>query len=84
MFANYERDEQYILSFNCKNIKTSGPFLYEMSKVYEVILIQEHWLFDFELQLLNEIHENINAIGKAVDSDNNFEFSNLRRGYRCI
>lgn len=81
MLANTERDELYILSFNCKNIKTSGPFLYEMSKAYEVILIQEHWLFDFELQLLNEIHENINGIGKAVDSDNNFEFSNLRRGY---
>lgn len=42
VLVNKERNKLYILSFNCKNIKTYGSFLYEMSKLYEVILIQEH------------------------------------------
>ena len=70
-----------ILSFNCKNIKTSGPFFQEVSKKADIVLIQEHWLYHYELNLLDEIHENYKGIGKSVDSECLSVNPNNRRGY---
>ena len=37
-------------------------------KKIDFLLIQEHWLFNGELNLLNETHENFVGVGKSVDS----------------
>ena len=34
-----------ILTFNCKNILTCGPFFNDTIKKMDICLIQEHWLF---------------------------------------
>ncbi|CAG2193477.1 unnamed protein product [Mytilus edulis] len=70
-----------ILSFNCKNLKTSGNFIRKMEKEIDIFLIQEHWLFHCELNMLSEIHDNIAGSGKAVDSDDPISASFMPRGF---
>ena len=47
----------------------------------DIFLIQEHWLFDFQLNLLNEIHPKIYGFRKAVDSKDPITPVSLPRGY---
>jgi hypothetical protein len=63
-----KKNTDNILTFNCKNIKTCGLLFKELEKDVDIYLIQEHWLFDCQLDLLNEIHNDYIGIGKAVDS----------------
>lgn len=56
-----ETKEVNFLSFNCKNIKTIGPFLHHHHNKIDILLLQEHWLFDHELSLLNEVSQNTAA-----------------------
>lgn len=79
--VNHVQSKLGIVSFNCKNIKTSGPFFNEISKSTDIVLIQEHWLFDYELHLLNEIHEKFTGVGKSIDSDVINEVNYSKRGY---
>jgi hypothetical protein len=57
-----------MLSFNCKNIKTIGPFLHHHHNKIDILLLQEHWLFDHELSLLNEVSQKYCGTGKAVNT----------------
>ena len=50
-------------------------------KEIDFLLIQEHWLFNGELNLLNEIHENFVGIGKSVDSGSPLLPVKLPHGY---
>ncbi|VDI67956.1 Hypothetical predicted protein [Mytilus galloprovincialis] len=70
-----------ILSFNCKNIKTCDPLFSEILFNYDIVLLQEHWLFDCQLPLLDNVHIDFNGIGKAVDSDDPLPPTHLPRGY---
>ena len=45
-----------ILSFSCKNIKASGKMFEQLQKSIDIFLIQELWLFDYELTLLTELY----------------------------
>ena len=51
-------------TLNCKNIQTCGPFFNDTCMInrMDMCMIQEHWLFNCQIQLLNEIHENLNGI----------------------
>jgi hypothetical protein len=44
-----ETKEVNFLSFNCKNIKTIGPFLHHHHNKIDILLLQEHWLFEYFL-----------------------------------
>ncbi|CAC5360626.1 unnamed protein product [Mytilus coruscus] len=57
------------LSFNCRNVKAISPFMENFKNRMDIILLQEHWLFDHELYLIDEIHSQFCGKGKAVDSD---------------
>jgi hypothetical protein len=70
-----------ILTFNCKNIKTCGLLFKELEKKVDLYLIQEHLLFDCQLDLLNEIHNDYIGIGKAVDSNDSIPPIQMPRGY---
>ena len=71
-----------ICSYNCKNIKTSGLAINELfEKDYQILLIQEHWLFQFQIQLLGEIGENICYAGKGVDLNDPIQPVQLPRGH---
>ncbi|VDI81833.1 Hypothetical predicted protein [Mytilus galloprovincialis] len=45
------------------------------------MLIQEHWLFDCQIHLLQELHKNFNGTGKAVDMNDPIPPSHMPRGY---
>jgi exonuclease III len=47
----------------------------------DICMIQEHWLFNCQIQLLNEIHENLNGIGKSVDDNDLLQPIQMPRGY---
>lgn len=70
-----------IASYNCKNCKTSAATISELAKKYDIILLQEHWLFEFQIDLLNEIDLNLCSTGKGVDKYNPIQPSQIPRGY---
>jgi len=57
-----------LCSFNCRSLKSSFADICNLSELYEIVFIQEHWLLPFELGLLNSIHDDFIGIGvSAVD-----------------
>ena len=70
-----------VASFNCKSIKTSALFINDLLKKNSIILLQEHWLFQFQLHLLKEIGENIYYEAKGVDKENPIQPTQVPRGY---
>ena len=70
-----------IVSYNCKNVKTSSPAIVELFRHNDIVLIQEHWLFHFQINLLEQIHEDINAAGKGADMNNPIHPMQIPRGY---
>jgi len=73
-----------IITFNCKNCLTCGPFFNEAMKYLDVCLIQKHWLFNCQIDLHNEIHENLIGIGKSVDEKDRIQPSHMLKGYGGI
>ena len=69
------------MSFNCKNIQTSDLAIEELAPKADVILIQEHWLFDCKLHILNEISNIYCGTGKAVDTGDPILPVQMPRGY---
>ena len=53
----------------------------ELAKQEDIVLVQEHWLFKCQLQLLNELNEQYFASGKSVDSQNPIPPIQIPRGY---
>lgn len=52
-----------------------------MEKFTDFIFLQEHWLYNYELCTLNDIHPAFAAAGKAVDDDNPITAFQKPRGY---
>lgn len=61
------RKDLKIVSYNCKNVKTSTKAIMEIMRENKLILLQEHWLFQAQIGLLGEIETTINYAGKGVD-----------------
>ncbi|CAG2253628.1 unnamed protein product [Mytilus edulis] len=70
-----------ILDFNCKNILTCGPLFHELKDSIDIYLLQEHWLFHCQLQMLNDILLDYKGVGKAVDSSDPITPWRMPRGY---
>ncbi|CAG2184522.1 unnamed protein product [Mytilus edulis] len=70
-----------ILSFNCKNVLSCGPFFEEAYNHMDICLLQEHWLFNCQIDNLNELHEHLNGIGKSVDDRDPITPVQMPRGY---
>ena len=70
-----------ILDFNCKNILTCGPLFTEMEKSIDIYMLKEHWLFDCQLNILQEIHQDYNGTGKSIDSNDPISPYQMPRGY---
>ena len=64
-----EKQKIRLISFNCKNIKTCALIIDKLLQTNDIILIQEHWLFQAQINLISEIHGEINYVGKGVDID---------------
>ena len=51
--------ELNIIFFNCTNIKTPTNTILELFQSNDIILIQEHWLYECQISMLGEISDNI-------------------------
>ncbi|CAG2237976.1 unnamed protein product [Mytilus edulis] len=47
----------------------------------DICLLQEHWLFNCQIDNLNELHEHLNGIGKSVDDRDPITPVQMPRGY---
>ena len=72
------------MSFNCKNIKTSRDTIFEFFKKCDIILIQEHWLYECQVSMLGEISDKIGHVVKGVDDSNPIEPIQMPRSYGCL
>ena len=54
-----------ITTWNCRGLGNSEPYLRHLSNSSQVILLQEHWLWPFELQKLSSVLPEFSATGKA-------------------
>ncbi|CAC5413930.1 unnamed protein product [Mytilus coruscus] len=57
-----------IVSFNCKSIKSCSATVRDLIRQNDFVLIQEHWLFEGQLNLIGEIDANMNYAAKGVDN----------------
>ncbi|MEW8548177.1 MAG: endonuclease/exonuclease/phosphatase family protein, partial [Candidatus Thiodiazotropha sp.] len=72
-----------VVTFNCKNIATCELVLDELlnKEKVDILLLQEHWLFDCNLGRLNEISDAYMGQCKAVDTDDPILTTQMPRGY---
>jgi exonuclease III len=73
--------EMHIASLNCKNLKTSAYIIEELLKQHQIILIQEHWLFEAQINTIGDLNKNINFVRKGVDKYNPVLPKSMPRGY---
>lgn len=52
-----------VSSFNCRNVKSSLVELQELCNVSDIVLLQETWLLNFDLCILNQISDDFYAKG---------------------
>ena len=53
-------------SYNCRSLKSSLRDVHNLCKLYDVVLLQEHWLLPFELDMLNDINSDFMAFGVSA------------------
>ena len=70
-----------IVSFNCKSIKSCSATVRDLIRQNDFVLIQEHWLFEGQLNLIGEIDANVNYAAKGVDKYDPPPPIYLPRGY---
>jgi exonuclease III len=79
--AHKGEGEIHIASLNCKNLKTSAYIIDELLKQHQIILIQEHWQFETQINTIGDLNKNINFVGKGVDKYNPVLPKSMPRGY---
>ena len=70
-----------IASYNCKNIKTCGQSINSILKNNDIVLIQEHWLFHSQINIISDIYNKIKLAAKGVDIRDPLLPISLPRGY---
>jgi len=64
---NY-RKSLSVCSFNCRSAKNCIPVLQQLCANCDILLLQEHWLLPFDLDLLNTVHCEFYSYGlSAID-----------------
>ena len=68
-------------TFNVKNIETNEVYLRELLKTFDILAIQEHWLFSFQLGSIETNFLSHHAYSKAVDDNDPIPPNQKLRGY---
>ncbi|KAL0851461.1 hypothetical protein ABMA28_007258 [Loxostege sticticalis] len=71
MFSKNENKTKYskLISFNCKNFKTSVEDIRELCKISNIVCLQETWLLSHDIPLLGTVSNEFDYTGKsAVDT----------------
>ena len=63
------------------NVKTNIIYIQNLLKTYDILFIQETWLFNFQLLLLREYFSSHVSFHKAVDENNPLPPMQKPRGY---
>ena len=67
-----------ICTFNCKGLKPRNyPYIKDLSTMFDIILLQETWLHDFEIDIINEITPNF-----MVKATSSIDASDINRAGR--
>lgn len=64
-----------------KNIETNEVYLRELLEECDVLAVQEHWLFTFQLSHFERMFVTHRAHSKAVDENNPLPPNQKPRGY---
>jgi exonuclease III len=60
-----------VCTYNCRSVKSSYDVVRELCNISDICLIQEHWLAEYDLPLLSNIHDEFYARGvSAMDASN--------------
>ncbi|MES9904845.1 MAG: reverse transcriptase domain-containing protein [Sedimenticola sp.] len=70
-----------LATLNVKNVETNNQYLLNVLKSSDVVCLQETWLFAFQLEQLNQLDENFESQGKAVDDNDPIPPVQKPRGY---
>ena len=62
-------------------METSKLAIQKLSREVDVILVQEHWYFDCQLNRLNRVCDSLLGVGKATDTGDLILPVQMRRGY---
>ena len=54
-----------IVTFNCRSVKTSTGAVQDLCKNYDIIILQETWLLETELTMLNSIDNHFYGKGRG-------------------
>ena len=68
-------------TLNVKNVESNSVFVTKLLKVCDNLAVQEHWLFNFQVQDLEKTFCSHYVHSKAVDDDNPFPPTQKPRGY---
>ena len=71
-------------TFNVKNVETNSLYVQELLKTCNVLFLQETWLFNFQIPLLEKYFHTHSSMEKAVDDDNPLPPTQKPRGYRGV
>ncbi|MEW8547538.1 MAG: reverse transcriptase family protein [Candidatus Thiodiazotropha sp.] len=68
-------------TLNVKNVETNGVYVRELLKTCDILALQEHWLFTFQLADIENNFTSHLAYSKAVDEDSPLPPNQKPRGY---
>ena len=68
-------------TLNVKNIETNDAFIYELLNTYDILALQEHWLFNFQLPDIEKRFPTHSSHSRAVDEDNPLPPTQKPRGF---
>ena len=82
---NTHKKELAIASLNCRNVKSSVNEIRDICKDYDVLLLQETWLANFEVPVLANIHGNFYGKGiSSIDSTNDLSVGRPHGGLAVL
>ena len=55
-----------LCTYNCRSMKNSLHDIRELCRLHDLVLLQEHWLLPFELNLLNRVCDDFMATGVSA------------------
>jgi len=73
-YNNYMKTELKLATWNCRGVKSKVDWMNFsiLENNWDIILLQETWLCEFENNFLSSIHENYDAIAVSSVKGNNF------------
>jgi hypothetical protein len=55
-----------VCTYNCRSVKSSYDVVRELCNICDICLIHEHWLAEYDLPLLSNIHDEVYARGVSA------------------